>query len=299
MGIFGTLAFAFMGKTKGVLLGIVVTIFIFFVVFFMVGYFQPKAAEILIESNPASNVFINENMVGRTPFKQTMEEGEVIVRLIPDSQNMAIEPFETRVKLTGGIQTVIKRDFAQTEEFSSGIIMSFEKTSKKQTSLAVVSIPDTSQVQIDGIVSGFTPFKTENILPGNHTLTISAPKFVDGSYDLKTYEGYKLTAFIKLAPDTSKAEEKEEKKEVVVEVEILDTPTGFLRVRKEPSTSAPEVAQVKPGEKYLLLDEDQDSGWLKIEIEDEEGEKAEGWVSGEYSKKIESEDGEVNSSDEE
>lgn len=64
-------------------------------------------------------------------------------------------------------------------------------------------------------------------------------------------------------------------------VEILDTPVGFLRVRKEPSTSSEELARVNPGEFYSLLDEE--SGWYKIEYEDAK----EGWVSSQYAEKSE------------
>ena len=64
-------------------------------------------------------------------------------------------------------------------------------------------------------------------------------------------------------------------------VEILDTPVGFLRVRKEPSTSSDELARVNPGEFYSLLDEE--SGWYKIEYEDAK----EGWVSSQYAEKSE------------
>jgi N-acetylmuramoyl-L-alanine amidase len=63
-------------------------------------------------------------------------------------------------------------------------------------------------------------------------------------------------------------------------VVIKNTPTGWLRVRMEPSLSATEAAKVKPGEKYTLLDEK--NGWYKISYK--EGE--EGWISGRYAKKL-------------
>lgn len=69
-------------------------------------------------------------------------------------------------------------------------------------------------------------------------------------------------------------------------VEILDTPTGFLRVREEPSTeTGKEVSRVNPGEYYTLLDETTVSGttWYKIEYEPEK----EGFISGQYAKKYE------------
>ncbi len=64
------------------------------------------------------------------------------------------------------------------------------------------------------------------------------------------------------------------------QLQILDTPTGFLRVRANPSTSASEITQVKPGEKYSLLEEK--ASWYKIKVK----EGTEGWVSGQYAKKL-------------
>ena len=64
------------------------------------------------------------------------------------------------------------------------------------------------------------------------------------------------------------------------QIQVLDTPTGFLRVRANPSTGASELTQVKPGEKYSLLEEK--SGWYKIRVK----EGLEGWVSGQYAKKL-------------
>ncbi|HCS78793.1 TPA: hypothetical protein DIV55_03540 [Patescibacteria group bacterium] len=68
-------------------------------------------------------------------------------------------------------------------------------------------------------------------------------------------------------------------------VEILDTPTGFLRVRAEPGGSGEEVGRVNPGEFYSLLDEESVSStpWYKIEYETEK----EGWISGQYAEKTE------------
>ncbi len=62
---------------------------------------------------------------------------------------------------------------------------------------------------------------------------------------------------------------------------IEDTPTGFLRVRMEPSTTATEAGRVNPGEKYTILEED--NGWYEIEYDEEKT----GWVSGQYAEKVE------------
>jgi uncharacterized protein YgiM (DUF1202 family) len=72
-------------------------------------------------------------------------------------------------------------------------------------------------------------------------------------------------------------------------VQVLDTPTGFLRVRTKPGTLGEEIAEVKPGEIYPYLDEDVASGWLEIEYQEAKAglpNGITGWISGDYSKKV-------------
>lgn len=255
------------------------------VIFFLVGTFKPKSAGLFIETTPSAMVFIDGDQVGRTPYETTRKPDEVIVKLVPESLDVALVPFETKVTLTAGIKTVIKREFAESDENSSGEIISFEKVGGKETSLSVVSIPDAAQISIDGAVRGFAPYKTSAVIPGEHQIIVSTPGYSEKTISIKTVEGYKLTVVVKLKPNGEEVpvegeEEIEEPKQE--EVEILSTPTGFLRVRNEPSTLGEEVAQVTPGERYPYLDEDEKTGWLKIEYE--EGE--EGWVSDQYAKKV-------------
>ena len=62
-------------------------------------------------------------------------------------------------------------------------------------------------------------------------------------------------------------------------VQILSTPTGFLRVRQDSSVAGLEIAQVKPGESYELIDEK--TGWFEIKLTDGKL----GWISSSYAKK--------------
>lgn len=66
-------------------------------------------------------------------------------------------------------------------------------------------------------------------------------------------------------------------------VEILSTPTGWLRVRSEPNGLADnEVAKVYPGKYYPFLESNQ-SGWYKIEYEPGK----QGWIAAQYAKLVE------------
>ncbi len=258
----------------------VLAVFLIGAILFLVGYFKPKPAGVLIESTPTADVFIDGVRVGKTPYEATRKPGEVVVKLVPTGSS-ALVPFEAKIILASGIKTVITREFAETESASSGEIISFEKIGGSETSLAVVSIPDSAQISVDGNVWGFAP-KISNIAPGEHQLVISANGYKDTTVSVKTVAGYKLTAIIKLAGGNLPVTTPTPTPSPKTLIEILPTPTGFLRVRGEPRISAPEVAQVKPGEKFPLVEEDQSSGWFKIEYLSGQT----GWVSNQYAKKI-------------
>jgi len=265
--------------------------FIVALAFFLIGILKPKTAGVFIDTNPASAVFINGLQVGRTPYRDNKQKtGEVVIKLIPESFEIPLVPFETKLNLVNGIETVIRREFGETDEFSSGEIISFEKLSKSEISLVVISNPDSAQLIIDGQTKAFTPYKAGTITPGEHTISISSKDYVDKTIKVKTQQGYKLTAIINLQKSrniaTPTPTPEIEKKTLV---EILDTPVGFLRVRAEPSTLGEEVGQVKPNEEYVLVEEDEKTGWYKIELvpAKDGGEAKAGWISNQYAKKIE------------
>lgn len=62
---------------------------------------------------------------------------------------------------------------------------------------------------------------------------------------------------------------------------IKDTPTGWLRVRTDPSTSAEEITKVDPGEEFKFV-ESNDAGWYLIVLDTGE----EGWISGTYAQLV-------------
>ncbi|MCH7640601.1 SH3 domain-containing protein [Patescibacteria group bacterium] len=281
-----------------VLLGIVLVVSL---IFFLVGVLRPQVAGLLIETDPSATVFIDGVQVGRTPYKETRKPEELVVKLVPDSFERPLAPYETRVNLVSGVETVIKWQFGESEDMSEGEIVSFEKVGREETSLSVVTIPDASQVAIDGAVRAFAPYKTSTISPGEHTLVISANGYGQRNIKLRTHSGYKLTAVVKLSKSeevlaaeesSDDAQGKEEEEKPTIEVEIQPTGVGFLRVRSEPSTLAEEVARVTPGETYLFIEEDEETGWFKIEYlpAGEAGEEEEqGWISNQYAEIVEEE----------
>ena len=65
------------------------------------------------------------------------------------------------------------------------------------------------------------------------------------------------------------------------QAKILTTPTGWLRVRSEPSLDGTEITRVDTGGTYQVLEEQ--TGWVKIRVSD----TSEGWVSADYIELVE------------
>jgi uncharacterized protein YgiM (DUF1202 family) len=252
-------------------------------VLFFLGVFSPKGAGLKIDTNPASTVFIDGQQVGKTPFQTTRKAGEITLRLVPDSFNQPLSPYETKIDLVAGIETVVQRDFGATDDDSGGYIISFERVGGSETSIAVSSVPDAAQISLDGNVVGFSPYKTSSLTAGDHELLVTAPNYKDEKLNLKAVEGYKLTARVKLMPNGESPEPSPTPAPAEKMVEIENTPTGFLRVRSEPSTSGTEVGQVTPGKTYKYVDTDTATGWFKIEYEAGK----DGWISNQYAKIVE------------
>lgn len=251
--------------------------------YFLYGFLKPKMAGISINSSPSSTVYINGIRVGKTPYDGTRSPGEITLRLVPDAGDKQLAFFETKLTLGSGIKTIVNRNFGDTEEYSSGQIISFEGIGGSDASFSVISIPDSSQIFLDGNIIGFAPIKVSTISPGSHQLIISADGYQEESLSINTVSGYKLTAIIKLAKVNTPAPTPTPQPQTQTFIEILTTPTGFLRVRDNPSITASEVAQVKPGEKFPLVKEDANSGWFEIEYISGQT----GWVSNQFAKKVE------------
>lgn len=248
---------------------------------------KPAQAGLLIETTPQSTVYINDEQIGTTPYDVARKPGEINLRLVPITTTGNLAPWGTKLVLAEGIKTVIRRDFGETESQSTGDILSFEKLPGSTPSLAIVSIPDSSQVVIDGETRGIAPLPIDPLEEGEHKILVSHTGFKDRDIMAKVVPGYKLTVIAYLAElegqqkeSTESAETNQEEKKD--EIKILKTPTGFLRVRQEPSIDASETARVIPGEKFTVVEESKNGDWYKIEYKD--GKK--GWISSQYAKKL-------------
>lgn len=242
-----------------------------------------------VVSKPVSSIFLNDKLIGKTPYEEKRSKGEYILKLVPEDVSTQAASWQSKINISSSLLTYVNRDLGPSELTSAGEIVFLEKISEKEAQVAVFSTPDAATVLLDGQDKGVTPLLLRDVVAGEHDVAISSPGFLSRTVRVQAVTGYKLSVEYQLAllSETgnitqgtagSTSGKGELAKPYVV---IKDTPTGFLRVRSGPNTSSTESARVKPGEKYPLLDSQ--SGWLKITYED----KKEGWISDQYAEKVE------------
>lgn len=239
-----------------------------------------------VTSEPTSKVYLDGKLIGQTPLcrcelPDMLEVRDYTVRIVPTEGNFT--PFEQKIPIHSKVLTVVDVSFAEGAE-SSGSVISLDKLSnKKEIALSVVSLPPQSKLFLDSGEIGLTPVKTSSVTESDHEIKLAKNGYKDKLIRIRTVKGYQLNAFVFLGVNpiqaTSSATPTPSSAPSITKVLILDTPTGFLRVRKDASLGADQIGQVLPGEKYDLLDEQ--NGWFKIKLKD----ATVGWVSSQYSQK--------------
>ena len=250
-------------------------------------------------SSPVASVFIDNVAVGKTPFEQKYKVGEYMLKLIPEGTATDTASWQGKVKIYKNALTYVNRELGSSDVTSAGEIFTTTKMEKaaKSSDLGEIYVetePAGAIVYLDNDEKGVSSLILSEVIKGDHELSVFMPKFLRRTQKVNVDAGYRVNAVFKLAIDQSAAsggtaaDKKKEKPEATESgklkktyISILDTPTGFLRVREEPAITASEAAQVKPGEKFDLLDED--NGWYKIEYE----KGKEGWVYSQYAEKQE------------
>ncbi|OGG00172.1 hypothetical protein A2Y99_02440 [Candidatus Gottesmanbacteria bacterium RBG_13_37_7] len=241
-----------------------------------------------IISTPSSSFFLNDKLIGKTPYKDKFAQDEYVIKLIPNEEATNSSSWVGKVHLNPDVWTYIKRDLGPSELTSAGEIITMEKISGSETQLQVLSTPAGATVVLDGQEKDQTPLIIKEITPGEHDIALFSPGMVGRTVRVQITLGYKLIANFQLSlagtsespgENISGSPEAEQQTADAAYILIKDTPTGFLRVRSEPSTNASESGRVKPGEKYQLKEEK--PGWYKIIYEANK----EGWISGRYAEK--------------
>lgn len=227
---------------------------------------------VLVEADKTAKVFLNNNEVGMTPYKDTnLSAGTIKIKVVDASSSAQ---WEGNVKLSGGTLTVVNRDIATNSAEASGEIISLDKGK----GVAVTTSPAGATVSVDGENKGSTPLFITDLAIGEHQFLFSKENYLKRSVRAVLTDGYTLTLNIDLAelesvfPQSTAAPIS-----TVQQLIVKQTPTGFLRIRSTPSTDGDEVGRVAPGDS-LTLEEETNTSWWKVKTSDEK----EGFVSTQY-----------------
>ena len=248
-------------------------------------------------ATPESKVYLDGKYIGTTPLckceaSEMLKTGDYTIRLQPTKGNLS--EFQEKITISEAVLTVVDRKFDK-DSLSEGSVISLSPLSdKKKTELLAVSLPEGADVLLDNSDIGKTPLSFKDPTESDHVLVIKKNGYKQKTIRIRTPLGYKLTVAAYLStgenvtssssipPLASQSATPVDKSSPTSAVKrgtvlILDTPTGFLRVRD--SMGGAEIGRVTPGESYALVTEQ--DGWFEIKLKD----GTIGWISDEYAEK--------------
>lgn len=241
-----------------------------------------------VTATPQSEVFLDGKSIGETPVckcegENLLPVGDHSLRIVP--KNKSLSAYEEKIVINNGTLTVIDKTFGEDASASN---ITLESINEKDTAqIMVITSPDSSDVYLDGNLEGKSPLLVKSVTQSDHELRISKEGYIEKTIRVKATKGYVLNAVIYLGVVSSSSESAIPNFDVSPtptiskssKVLILDTPTGFLRVRSSSSTSTSEVGRVNPGETYEIIEEE--DGWYKIKLQT----GVEGWITAQYAEK--------------
>ena len=271
-----------MKTVLGFLIPLVLALVVFFSLVFFLNQNEGKGV-LQVTSVPKSAVYLNGKLMGDTPLeaKTMLKVGDYTLKIVPKSGNF--QPFEDKITIYKSAITVADRTFADSGQ-SEGSIITLSQISDKDGEILVLSFPDGATVSLDNDPKGKTPILLKNITESDHDLLVGKEGYKDNLLKIRTKLGYKLTTLISLGISPLQASGSGDLKNdssvpSVQKIVILNTPTGFLRVRADATLGSLEVGRVNPGDTFDLLDEK--NNWFQIKLNDGKL----GWVSSDYAEK--------------
>lgn len=294
--VLGIVIMSYMKKILVYVFSVAFLVGLFFVAAQVYMRFAPEERGALqVTSNVSAQVLIDDEVVGNTPFCKcdagdTLVVGNYSVKIVPDDEELS--PYTVEVDVYNGVLTAVDRTFLP-NGLSSAYILTLESGVGDGSELLVQSIPDGAVVSLNGVEKGVTPLLDEDSPASEQEVEIQKSGFSKKTIPVRTVEGYRLVVNVilgakneeesteKEADESADATEvlEEEESEPLETVTILQTPTGFLRVREGAGVTFNEVTTVAPGDTYDFIEEE--DGWFHIQLDEE----SDGWVSSDYAER--------------
>lgn len=301
-------------KKKLFLLGILAILFAGILAFrYFLWDTQNTFGRLKIVSSPSAGIFIDNAAIGKSPFEEKYKVGEYMLKLIPEGDATATASWQGKIRIYKNALTYVNRELGSSDVNSAGEVFTVVpmETKPKDDNYGEVYVetdPNGAIVYLDNDEKGVAPLVLQDVLKGDHEISVFMPGFYRRTQKLNVEGAYRVNTLFKLAidpgqqkpsptPASPSADLKDGEKNSTpsakpstkvtksptgkTTITIDDTPVGFLRVREEPTVNASESARVNPGETFDVLEEK--DGWYKINYDADKM----GWVSGQYATKSE------------
>lgn len=276
------------------LLFIAIPLFLALGVFFTFALFLNQSGgkgALQVTTKPRSKVYLNGELIGQSPLckcenQEMLPAGEYNIKI--DPENPLFAPFEEKITISKSILTVVDRTFRKGVTSEGSIISLAPIEDSKAVQLLVISFPQGAEVRVDGSTVGLTPLLLKDITESDHEVVVKKEGYVEKTIRIKTVAGYKLTVVVYLGVSISdmlsptpsvSSTASASAVPSVSKVIILETPTGFLRVRDASTSAGREIGRVNPGQAFAIAEENQE--WYNIILEDGKS----GWISKQYAQK--------------
>ena len=239
-----------------------------------------------VTSIPISQVFLDGKFVGKTPIclcdlPQLLKTGEYNVKLIPIEKGL--KEMEQKITIYKGVLTVVDKTFDKQIAASTGSTITLSPIGEKEKSeLLIISYPSKADVIVDSNPKGTTPLLIKDVTISDHEIKIIKDGYKEKIVKVKTIPGKRLEATVSLGIRTDLTSEDSKATSAAVltqKIVILDTPTGFLRVREKDTLNSNQIGTVNPGDKLDLVSEKDE--WYEIVLPDGKA----GWISSTYARK--------------
>ena len=239
-----------------------------------------------VTSVPVSQVFLDGKPIGKTPLclcelPQLIKSGEHELKLVPVEKDF--KEYVQKINIYQGVLTVVDRTFDKQVTSATGSTITLSSIpDKNKSELLVLSSPSGAQIILDSNAVGESPLLLSDVTPSDHEIKILKDGYREKVIKVKTVPGKKLEASVNLGVRTDLATDSQKATPaaaLINKIVILETPTGFLRVRESDSLNSAQITTVSPGEKFDLITEK--TGWYQIKLPDGKT----GWISSEYGQK--------------
>lgn len=269
------------------LIPFLIVIIIFSALVYVLNQKSGKGA-LQVTSTPQSKVYLDGKFIGTTSLckcesSNMLQVGDYTIQLIPLEGDF--RPFQEKITINKSTLTVVDKTFGAGGASQSSIISLFPLSDKERIELLAISFPEKANVFLDNNPVGITPLRLTNITESDHDLKITKDGYIDKLVKIRTTQGFQLKSIVFLGVNPNVASSSGEPSATssaiptVSEIVILDTPTGFLRVRESDSLASSEVDKVNPGDTFDLISEKE--GWFEIKLKNGKT----GWISAQYAKK--------------